>query len=459
MSVIENDTLQARLRELAEAAGVPGASLAVFADGRLRTATHGVLNVETGVEVTPESVFRIASITKVYTATAIMRLVDAGRLDLDAPVVELLPELRLADADVTARVTARHLLTHTSGISGDVMAEGGRGDDALERFVAACADVGQDVPLGTVVSYSNTGFSLLSRMIEKLTGSVWDVAMRELLFEPLGLRRTVVLPEDALRFRVSYGHDGEPGEPPSLYPVWSHDRAMAGGGSIIASAEDVIAFARLILDGGVAPDGTRLLSEAALAEMLRPQVAVAEHWLTGDHWGLGWQLHRWSGQDVWWHDGTLDGQYSWLRIVPERGVAIALLTNGGRVIDFANALYGELLDELCGIAIDPWPQPRDGAVEPIAAELTGVYERHGVRTTVGERDGAPHATVELIEPLRSKMGHVEPIDVPIRPSDAGPEVYVGQLPQAGDTWLPMVFFELRGERYVQFGARASRKVG
>lgn len=458
MSVIENDTLHARLRELAEAADVPGASLAVLADGRLRTATHGVLNVETGVEVTPASVFRIASITKVYTATAIMRLVDAGRLDLDAPIAAILPELRLADPDVAARVTARHLLTHTSGISGDVPADGGRGDDALERFVAACADVGQDVPLGTVVSYSNTGFSLLSRVIERITGSVWDVAMRDLLFEPLGLERTVVLPEDALRFRVAYGHDDDPDKPASLYPVWSHDRAMAGGGAIIASAEDVIAFARLILDGGCAPDGTRLLSERALAEMLSPQTPVAEHWLTGDHWGLGWQLHRWSGQDVWWHDGVLDGQYSWLRVVPECGVAIALLTNGGRVIDFANALYAELLGELCDIELPAWPQPLPDAGRGIGPEIAGVYERYGVRTTIGDREGVPVATVELIEPLRSKMGHVDPVEVPIRPSDAGPDVYVGRLPQAGDTWLPLVFFELRGERYVQFGARASRKV-
>lgn len=458
MTVIENDTLQARLSELAQAADVPGASLAVYANGQLRTATHGVLNVETGVEVTPESVFRIASITKVYTATAIMRLVDDGKLDLDAPVVDVLPELRVADPDVTARVTARHLLTHTSGISGDVLAEGGRGDDALERFVAACADVGQDVPLGTVVSYSNTGFSLLSRMIERITGSVWDVAMRDLLFAPLGLKSTVVLPEDALRFRVSYGHETEPGEPASLYPVWSHDRAMAGGGSIIASAEDVIRFARLILDGGCAPDGTRLLSDAAMAEMLRPQQSVAEHWLTGDHWGLGWQRHRWSEQDVWWHDGTLDGQYSWLRVVPERGVAIALLTNGGRVIDFANELYAELLEDLCEITVPAWPQPSGDAGDGLRPELAGVYERHGVRMTVGERERTPFATIELIEPLRSQMGHIEAVDVQVRPSDAGPDVYVGQLPQAGDSWLPMVFFELDGDRYVQFGARASRKV-
>ena len=99
----------------------------------------------------------------------------------------MLPELRLSDPEVTRQVTVRHLLTHTSGIDGDVFTDTGRGDDCLERYVALLADVAQNHPLGATWSYCNSGYSLLGRIIEKVTGGTWDAALRERLFTPLGL--------------------------------------------------------------------------------------------------------------------------------------------------------------------------------------------------------------------------------------------------------------------------------
>ena len=110
--------------------------------------THGVLSLRTEAPTTADSLFQIGSITKVWTATVIMQLVDEGRLELDTPVVEVLPDLRLSDAEVTRTVTIRHLLTHTSGIDGDVFTDTGRGDECLERYVALLADVAQNHPLG-----------------------------------------------------------------------------------------------------------------------------------------------------------------------------------------------------------------------------------------------------------------------------------------------------------------------
>ena len=129
-----------------------------------------------------------------------MQLVDEGRSSSTTPVVEVLPELRLSDPEVTRAVTIRHLLTHTSGIDGDVFTDTGRGDDCLERYVALLADVAQNHPLGVTWSYCNSGYSLLGRIIERLTGTTWDEALRERLFTPLGLAHTVTLPEEALLF-------------------------------------------------------------------------------------------------------------------------------------------------------------------------------------------------------------------------------------------------------------------
>src|SRR3954463_14985924 len=103
---------------LAEKHGVPGATLAILDGDEVGEAAYGVLNVRTQVEATPDSLFQIGSITKVWTATLVMQLVDEGLLDIDQPVVKYLPEFKVADAEVTKTVTTRHLLTHSSGIDG-----------------------------------------------------------------------------------------------------------------------------------------------------------------------------------------------------------------------------------------------------------------------------------------------------------------------------------------------------
>ncbi len=158
-------------------------------DQLVRGAT-GVLHAGTGVPTTVDAVFQIGSITKVWTATVIMRLVDEGKLSLDTPVVEVIPDLTLPTPEVTKGVTIRHLLTHTSGIDGDVFTDTGRGDDCLEKYVALLADAAQNHPLGATWSYCNSGYSVLGRVIEKLTGKTWDAALKEMLFEPARPRRT-----------------------------------------------------------------------------------------------------------------------------------------------------------------------------------------------------------------------------------------------------------------------------
>jgi CubicO group peptidase (beta-lactamase class C family) len=455
---LDHDRLSERLASLAQACGTPGASLAVFADGRMHTAATGVLNLETGVEATPDSVFRIGSITKVYTAAAAVRLADEGRLDLDRPIVEIVPGFRVADPDVTRRVTARHLLTHTSGISGDFQEDTGPGDDALERFVAACAELGQDVPLGTALSYSNAGFALLGRVIECVTGKVWDEALRDLLLEPLGVQHTATHVEDVLRYRVASGHEAPgPGEPLALYPSAHHARSMAPVGGVLATAADVVAFGRLFLEEGRAADGTSVLGADAVAEMTRPQVATPDRWSSGDHWGLGWQLHHWDGHRILAHDGSINGQDAFLEVVPDARVVIALLTNGGGTVELAETLKRELLRDLCDIEVPPWPQPLfDAPVHPDG--LVGRYERLGVGVDIELLDGRFRGTFGLTEPLKSQIPSFKPLVVPLHPSTGGDGVFVGQIKPGDETWFPCVFFELDGECYLHFGSRSQRKI-
>ena len=116
---------------------VPGAAAAIWIDDRLYEAATGVLSVDTRVPVTADSVFQIGSITKMLTATLVMQLVDQGLIDIDRPVVSYLPEFRVADAEATAMVTPRQLLSHMSGVEGDLFLDTGDDDSALQRYVAA----------------------------------------------------------------------------------------------------------------------------------------------------------------------------------------------------------------------------------------------------------------------------------------------------------------------------------
>jgi CubicO group peptidase (beta-lactamase class C family)/ABC-type transport system substrate-binding protein len=376
---LDQRAIQDLLESAAQRRQVPGASLAVFADGQLIEAATGVLNVETGVEATTDSLFQIGSVTKPYTASLIMQLSDEGRLDIDEPVVASLPELRLADQESAERVTMRHLLSHSSGIEGDQFEDFGRGDDALERFVAGCAELGFSHPVGATMSYCNTGYVIAGRIVERLTDQTWDAALTERIVEPLGRDHTVTLPEQALRFRTAYGHVTTPGKATSLAPTWVLPRAVGPAGLICATAADMVAFGRWHLDKGRTADGRQTLSTEAAESMQDAVIDIPNPWTLGTSWGLGWILYDWDGHRVYGHDGATIGQTAWLRIVPGSNVVVGMLANGGHASDFYRDVFPVLMRELCEITMPSPLSPPDDPPEVETAAYAGTYERLGVR--------------------------------------------------------------------------------
>jgi CubicO group peptidase (beta-lactamase class C family) len=450
---------QRRLDELARSYDVPGATLGILRlrpghDDELVEAATGVLNLNTGVETTTDSVFQIGSITKVWTATVIMQLVEEGLLDLDAPIADVLPELRLADAEVAKTVTMRHLLTHTSGIDGDLFTDTGRGDDALEKYVASLSDAAQTHPLGATWSYSNSGLSLAGRVIEKVTGAVWDQVMGERLFTPLGLSHTATLAEEAILFRASAGHlTGEQGRP-EVAPVWAIPRSSGPAGTIIASAADVLAFARMHLTGGTAADGTRVLTEATVTLMAEKHADLPDKHTLGDSWGLGWERMGWDGERLIGHDGNTIGQAAFLRMLASHGLAVTLLTNGGNAAKLYENLYREIFSELAGVAV---PDPLGPPAEPVSVDVSaylGTYERSSVKQEMIEGDKGLLMRVTVTGPLAEMINDTVTELPMVAVTDT---VFVCQDPDTGN-WIPATFYGLpTGERYVHFGARATPK--
>jgi len=448
---------QERLALLADKHGVPGAGLAILADGEVTEAAHGLLNIRTGVEVTTDSLFQIGSITKVWTATLVMQLVDEGKLDLDAPVISYLPEFKVADAEVTRTVTTRHLLAHTSGIDGDHFFDTGRGDDCIEKYVASCAGLKQNHPLGATMSYCNSGYTVLGRLVEVLRGQSWDTVLRERLFAPLGLESAGTLPEEALLHRAAVGHVTPPGGELQVAPVWGIFRSAGPAGLIHATPRDTLRFAELHLADGLAPDGTRVLSEASARAMREAQVAVPDVYTLGSHWGLGWILMTWDGREVYGHDGATIGQGAFLRIVPEAGVAICLLTNGGHARDLFLDLYAEIFGELVGMSLPARLEPPSTPVELDLDRYVGRYARESIELTFERSGDRLLAQPKVSGPLASSMG--DPERPPMEVVAVEDDVFVAKGPD-DESWVPMVFFTLDdGSRYVHFGARATPKVG
>ena len=447
-----------RLEVLAKRHNVPGAQLGILRhspDGdELVTTSYGVLNTRTGVRATDDSLFQIGSISKVWTATVAMQLVDEGLLELDGPIVEVLPDLRLADPDVTKSVTLRHLLTHTSGIDGDVFTDTGRGDDCLEKYVDLLSDAAQNHPLGATWSYCNSGYSLMGRLIEKVTGLTWDQAMRERLFTPLGLTHTITLPEEALLFGAAAGHVEQEGEQVTA-PVWQLPRSLGPAGLITATVADVLGFARMHLTGGLAADGTRLLSESSAAQMTEHQADLPDKFILGDSWGLGWIRFGWNGHRVIGHDGNTIGQAAFLRILPEAGLAVTLLTNGGNTRDLYEELYREIFAELADVEIPAAFAPPEEPVDVDVTPYVGTYERASVRMEVFVGDDGPRLRTTIMGPIAEMLP--DPVEEhPLVP--VGPALFAVRPPEM-DTWAPVTFYELpTGERYVHFGVRATPRV-
>src|SRR5690606_5876872 len=284
--------LDADFARLAAERGVPGAAVAVLKDGEIIDAAAGVLSTATNVDATADSVFQIGSITKVWTATLVMQLVADGLLDLDARLRDYLPEFRVADESAAAQITTRQLLSHQAGFEGDVFTDTGRGDDAIEKYVAGLADLPQVFAPGELFAYNNAGYSVLGRLVEVLREKTWETALMEHLAVPLGLTHVSPSPYEAILHRVAVGHVG-PGEDgvETPAPLWALVRSNEPAGSMLAMrARELAAFAKMHVDGGVAGDGTRVLSEASVAAMQRKQVDLPRITGMGDAWGLGWEI-------------------------------------------------------------------------------------------------------------------------------------------------------------------------
>ncbi|MGI5132040.1 serine hydrolase domain-containing protein [Pseudonocardia sp. CA-107938] len=375
--------------------GVPGCAVGVLTpDGVLDTA-DGVLNLRTGAPVTTESLFQVGSITKLWTATLILQLVEDGLLDLDAPVASVLPGFRVADAAASAAITTRQLLTHTSGVLGDAFVPTSRGDDAVARYVdEVVPGLPQDVPPGAGLSYSNSGYVILGRIAEVLRGRPFHELLAERIAGPLGLEHWAALPEQALLHGTAVGHMNRRGGDPQPFPFWSLPHALAPAGALLAmNPRGLLAF------GADLAGHHKLLSAETVEQAWTPYVEVPDIGALGTHWGLGWMLFDWPGARVVGHDGTTVGQSSQFRLLPDAGIALVSLANGGRAAGFHRAVARHVLRATGGVDVPP-PVVAPGQRVPVdALRYAGRYDSSSMSLVIQVRpDGTAVAVESALTP-------------------------------------------------------------
>ena len=328
VDITQYDDLDGVVNALMETWTIPGIAVGIYRDGEIETHGFGVTSMETNQPVTPDTLFQIGSISKVFCATLVMVLVEKGQLDLDTPISQYLPELKLQDESAHQMITLRHTLSHTSGLYGDFFDDFGFGDDALTKAIAQFDTLRQVTAPGELWTYCNSGFNLAAAVIEQVLETTYESAMAEHVFKPLGLDRSFFFAHEAIAYPVAVGHtqvepDSDEMEVVRQYPL---PRAVNGAGGIISTVKDLLKFAAFHISGGTI-DGEQVMQPDTIKSMQEVQTEAANF---AESWGIGWDIRSINGEVVIGHGGTTNGFQARLSIVPDKRYAVAILTNGNR---------------------------------------------------------------------------------------------------------------------------------
>jgi CubicO group peptidase (beta-lactamase class C family) len=427
-SITTSAELQALLDDACRRHRVPGAVLGVTQGDNVSIAVHGVGNVNTAEPMTATTVSRVASVSKMFTACALHGLLAEHRIEVDTPVNTLVPEL----ADLADGVTVRRLMDHTSGLQGDLWDDFGANSDAISRFVAAVPGIGSISEPGELFSYCNTGYVALGRLVEILGGGSFDRVLDRRIFHPLGLTHTHLRLTDAVQHRIALGHDIDSEGVPHTRPFISM-RCLSPTGGVLSTVPDLLRFA------------------ATLPEVMRRRSSDnPEPWTAGPGWCLGMtDCSGPDGEPVFGHDGLWIGAGAYVRIVPSRDVAIAMVGAAGHARTVWQDVYAEILDRL-GLRSGGLPAVDPGWTADVSRYI-GTYRRLSQDVTVEVRDGVLQMTSIPVGAIASVSS---PTTVTLHPRSH--DVFIARAGTGVD--MPVMFLGDGDEAtYLHTGMRVAKR--
>lgn len=326
--------IDAYLAEKVRAAGIPGLAVAVVHDGSvIFSRAYGVRKLGKGERLTPDHIFHFASVSKPFVATAIVQLVEKGKLKLDDPVVKHLPYFRLAD-ERYSEITIRQMLNHTAGMPDveDYEWDKPQHDKgAAERYVRSLSSEKLLWAPGSDWQYSNMAFDVLGDLIAKVSGLSFEEYMRINILEPIGMvNSSFMYPEIDKKLRTT-GHIGDPARVSAVYP---YNRRHAPSSTLNSSVAEMTRWMLVNLNWGEL-DGRRILRDESYDLLWS---ATTDHEI-----GLGWFIYEESG--VWEvaHSGSDLGFRSYIMLSPDDGVGIVMASNW-QLTDVDNEIVYDIMD-------------------------------------------------------------------------------------------------------------------
>jgi CubicO group peptidase (beta-lactamase class C family) len=327
--------LNARIDGILNRHPAVGLAVGMVRHGRLELFSgHGLADIASNTSVTEDTVFRIGSITKTFTAIAVLQLWEQGLVNLDAPANDYLRAYQLIPAKAAHRpATVRQLLTHTAGLPQLV-----HPSRAYTPILGQTVRFGQQLPTlaeyyrgrlqlvaepGTTHTYSNHGFATLGQLVEDVTGEPLDRWFRDHLFDPLGMADTDLLRSEQVRSRLATGYRLRSDGP---HPVGDWDVVTVGAGSIYSTTTDMARYVAALLAGGTGEHGS-ILQPETLASMYAPHYQPDPR-IPG--MGLAFFRGEVGGHLVVEHEGLVPGFSSQLSLAPDDGVGVLAFTNGAR---------------------------------------------------------------------------------------------------------------------------------
>jgi len=355
LSRIDDLDLRRRVAEVLDRWPSAGLAVGVVRDGALEWFFgHGVADIESKQTITDGTVFRIGSITKTFTAIAVMQLWEQGLVDLDAPASDYLRTLRLVPAKASFRPTVRHFLTHTAGVGywrrlSDLLQPGvGSGDRAGRSGASSLAEYYRrglpvEVEPGTKWAYSNHGFAALGQIVEDTSGQPLDRYLREHIFAPLGMEHTDLVRSERVRPRLATGYVLRSH---GLKPVADRELPTPGGGGMYSTTGDMARYVAVLQRIGAGQHGA-VLKPNTLALMLEPHFQPDPR-LPG--MGLAFELGEEGGHKTVGKGGIVSGFHSAIALAPDDGIGVIVFSNTGGLngrgvsAPLATALLRRLLD-------------------------------------------------------------------------------------------------------------------
>lgn len=322
----EQDQIDAYIEDRMRTANIPGLALGVVRSGEvIFLKGYGVAGAD-GRAVTPQTPFIIGSLSKSLTALAVMQLVEAGQIDLDAPVTRYLPWFRTADPAASAQITVRHLLHQDSGLPVYAgrrgMADVDQADTALENGVRELATIGLSRPAGQGFEYANENYTTLGLIVQAVSGEPYEEFIRTQIFAPLQMRHSAATLSDPAAQDLATG-----------YRYWlrwpiafeaPYPRRQTPAGFLMSSAEDMSHYVLAYLNGG-AYAGQQVLSPAGMATLLAPGARMG----ATSAYAMGWVVRDQGGSIKIEHSGDVSNFHANMLLLPDRKLGIVILTNVG----------------------------------------------------------------------------------------------------------------------------------